>query len=147
MSAYQTSRITTNIRTWLDANNKARESKDQVDVARAGQAMKTVGEDLAFCKRGQMKVHQEAMPLLLLVDSLFAVSTQVQPLFAADRPTAHDLVRFLRGLEDTVRRELGSYTCEAVPARSTAHDEEEDKAFSAPAPPRPVSSAPKLILS
>lgn len=144
MSSYQTSRITTNIRAWLDANNRARETKDPVDVARAGQAMKAVGEDIAFCKRGQMKVHPQTMPLLLLVDSLLAVSAQVQPLFAADRPTAHHLVRFLRDLEDTVRRELGSHTCDAVPPRSTVHDEEEDKAFSAPAPPRPAAG---LILS
>lgn len=143
----QTSQITSDIRTWLDANNRARETKDPIDVARSASAMKAVGQWVEHVKRGHAQVRREAIPLMLLIDSMIALGPSVPPLFAAHRPLAHQLVRFLRSMEEEIRVQLGVVTGTPIPERSRAHDVAEDEALSAPLPADERIPQPKLVLS
>lgn len=147
----QTKQVTTAIREWLDQNNQARETADGIVVARATKALQEVAQWLVHVKQGHARVRTEVMPLLLTIDVLIALSANVNALYQASRPLAHDLVRFLRSMEESIRTQLGDYTGTPVPQRSLAHDAVEDEHLAKPAPVAPTPAPPtpqlKLVLS
>ena len=144
----QTKQIATAIREWLDANNHARETGDPIAAARTEPALKAVAQWIVHVKQGHARVPQGTMPLLLTIDIMIALSSHVNPMYAASRPLAHSLVRLLRATEEDIREKLAAVTGAPVPPRSTAHDAVEDalleKAAPVVEPPQPQL---KLVLS
>lgn len=135
-------------RIWLDATNKVRETRDRIDAARASQAMAALVDVMKTIQTGHLRIHEDAAPLLISLDTTFLLVAHVNRLWSVSRPMAHELARFVRKLEETLRAQLATVTGEEVPARSTSHDAIEDEALSEPAPDGPPSpSRPKLVLS
>ncbi len=114
-------------RAWLDAANRARESRDQVDAARANQAVQDLLSTVQYVKSGHIRIREEDKPFVLAMDILFAQSPMAAMAFRVCKPVAKRLVVLARDLEDDIRVMLAGLSKSEVPARSTSMDADEDK--------------------
>jgi|GEM_PF-5422789 len=114
-------------RAWLDAANRARESRDPIDAERANKAVQDLLSTVQYVKSGHVRIREEDKPLVLAMDVLFAQSPMAAMAFRVCKPIAKRLVVLSRFLEEDVRAMLASLSGAEVPERSTAMDADEDK--------------------